>query len=308
MKAMSKKIADRYEQAADLAQDVQLWQDRQRRKAEEELERFFRLSLDMCCVAGFDGYFKRMNQSFERTLGYTIAEMLLHLWLHFIHPDDVEATIATGQEIVAGGNTTRFVNRYRCKDGSYKWLAWVAMPVMEDQIIYATARDVTDLRRSEESLRESELRYRSAVLALEEGILVLDASGTIQACNASAERILGLSADEIVGRTSADPKWQLLWEDGSPVPHDAYPVTITLRTGQPCSNVVMGVHKPDGTLNWILINSQPLVRADGNTVYGVLATFADITELKRTRELLGQKNKELEEARSEIQALRGASR
>src|SRR5262249_50930885 len=151
--------------------------------------------------------------------------------------------------------------------------------------------------RSQQILQESEMRYRSVIASLDEGILVLDASGSIQACNASAERILGLSADEIVGRTSADPRWVTVYEDGSPFPKEAYPVTVTLRTGQRCSNVVMGVRKPDGSLNWISINSEPLLRADGKTVYGVLATFADITELKQTKELLS-------EAQAEIQKLK----
>jgi hypothetical protein len=68
----------------------------------------------------------------------------------------------------------------------------------------------------------------------------------------------------------------------------------------------MGIRKPDGTLNWISVNSEPLIRADGNTVYGVLATFADITEIKGTRELLRQKTKELEEAELQIRILKHA--
>jgi len=276
----------------------------ERRKAEEQLDRLFTVSIDMICIGGFDGYFKRLNPAFERTLGYTNGEMLMHPWLDFIHPEDKESTIAAGKGLFAGSTVTKFSNRYRCKDGSYKWLSWRAMPVLEDQLIYATARDVTELQQSVEDLRESELRYRSVVAALDEGILVLDAAGTIQACNASAERILGLAANEIVGRTSADPRWLTVREDGSPFPKQDYPVNITLRTGQPCSNVLMGIHKPDGTLNWISINSQPLIRADGDSVYGVLASFTDITELRRTEQLLMQKTRELAEAQSEIQRLK----
>ena len=260
----------------------------------------------MFCVAGFDGYFKRLNPAWERSLGFTIAELLAHPWLDFVHPDDREATVAGGRDLVAGNSVSFFRNRYPCKDGSYKWLSWKCIAVHEDQLIYASARDVTDLLRSQEIHQENELRYRSVFASLGEGILVLDAAGSIQDCNGSAERILGLSADEIVSRTSADPKWITMYEDGSPFPHDAYPVNVTLRTGRPCSNVVMGIRKPDGTLNWISINSEPLIRADGNTIYGVLATFADITELRRTGELLTQKSQALEEANREIQALKNA--
>jgi len=220
-----------------------------------------------------------------------------------VHPDDRQATIDAAKDLRAGNTVLRFLNRYRCKDGTYKWLSWMAIPVFDDQLIITSARDVTEQLRSQEILQESEMRYRSVVASLDEGILVLDTAGNIHACNARAERILGLSADEIVGRTSADPRWVTVYEDGSPFPTEAYPVTVTLRTGQRCSNVVMGVRKPDGSLNWISINSEPLLRADGKTVYGVLATFADITELKQTKELLS-------EAQAEIQKLkrqRGAS-
>jgi eukaryotic-like serine/threonine-protein kinase len=287
LKAIAKNPADRYEHAVDLAHEVQLWQDLQRRKAERELDLLFNLSLDLFCVGGYDGYFKRLNPAWERTLGYSIAELLARPWLDFVHPDDREATVAQGESIIIGGRPAiSFRNRYRHRDGSYRWLSWMSTPFPEDQLIYASARDITEQRLSEERLRESELRYRSVVASLDEGIVLLDGDGTFVGCNSSAERILGLSADEIVGRTNVDPRWVTISEDGSPFPQQNYPVTVTLRTGQPCSNVVMGVYKPDGTLNWISINSQPLIRADAKTVYGVLASFTDITELKHFKEQL----------------------
>src|SRR5437016_5691775 len=93
-------------------------------RPEAEQDRFFRLSIDMLCVAGFDGYFKKLNPAWEKTLGYTIEEMLARPWLDFVHPDDREATIAEGGKIKEGALTLLFENRYRCKDGSYKWLSW----------------------------------------------------------------------------------------------------------------------------------------------------------------------------------------
>ena len=287
LKAIAKNPSVRYERAADLAHEVQLWQDLQRRKAERELDLFFNLSLDLFCVAGFDGYFKRLNPAWEQTLGYSIDELLARPYVDFVHPDDREATVAQQERIaIAGRPAISFRNRYHCKDGQYRWLSWMATPFPEDQLIYASARDITEARLSEERLRESELRYRSVVASLDEGIVLLDADGRFFGCNSSAERILGLSTDEIVDRTNVDPRWVAISEDGSPFPQKDYPVTVTLRTGQPCSNVVMGIYKPDGTLNWISINSQPLIRADAKTVYGVLASFTDITELKHLKEQL----------------------
>src|SRR6516165_6853178 len=87
--------------------------------AKEQLECLFALSLDLFCIAGFDGYFKLLNPAWEKTLGFTIEELLAQPNVDFIHPDDREATIAEGQKLVAGDYTVSFENRYRCKDGSY---------------------------------------------------------------------------------------------------------------------------------------------------------------------------------------------
>jgi PAS domain S-box-containing protein len=116
----------------------------------------------------------------------------------------------------------------------------------------------------------------------------IDADGSIRSCNASAERILGLSAGQMMGRTPLDPRWGAICEDGSPFPDDARPPVVTLRTGQPCSNVIMGVRRPDGTLTWLSVNSQPLFHSDGATLAGVVACFSDITNRRRTEEALRQ--------------------
>src|SRR5438094_4243468 len=94
----------------------------------EELSRFFRLSIDMLCIAGFDGFFKQLSPSWERTLGWSEADLLASPYLDFVHPEDREATIAEAGKISTGQETIYFENRYRCRDGSYRWLAWTANP------------------------------------------------------------------------------------------------------------------------------------------------------------------------------------
>jgi len=139
---------------------------------------------------------------------------------------------------------------------------------------------------AKEALRASEERYGSVVAALAEGIVFMDADGRLQASNASAERILGLTAEQIGGRTTFDPRWRAVHEDGSPFPGDTHPITVSLRTGQPCSNVIMGVHKPSGELTWISINSQPLFRRGERKPYAAVASFFDITDRKRAEDAL----------------------
>src|ERR1700690_4174804 len=126
--------------------------------------RFINLSVDMFCIAGFDGFFKGLNPSFETTLGFTAQELLAKPYLEFIHPDDRQATLAEAARLENREVTFAFENRYLCKDGSYKWLLWNAVSVPEQKLIYAVARDMTERKRSllqiEQQNRELELRNR----------------------------------------------------------------------------------------------------------------------------------------------------
>jgi PAS domain S-box-containing protein len=128
------------------------------RRAEDERDRLWTLSLDMFCVAGFDGYFKLLNPAWERTLGFTQAELLARPYKELIHPKDRAATLAAAEQTTTGAHVTAFENRYRCKDGSYKWLLWNAVPLPEERKIYAVAHDITERKR----MQELEVEMRGA--------------------------------------------------------------------------------------------------------------------------------------------------
>jgi PAS domain S-box-containing protein len=123
------------------------------RKQAEELDRFFTLSRDMLCIAGFDGYFKQLNPSWEKVLGYSQEELLSVPYIDLVHPEDRDATIAEAQKIASGQETIWFENRYRTKDGSYRWLLWTAAPSTDKGIIYAAARDISVRKEAEEEVR-----------------------------------------------------------------------------------------------------------------------------------------------------------
>lgn len=138
----------------------------------KELERFFALSIDMLCIAGFDGYFKVVNSAWETTLGFSVEELLSRRFEEFLHPDDREATAATyAAQMAEGRDVIEFENRYVCKDGSYRWLRWNARTVPEREVIYAVAHDITERKRMDAELRslneslEGRVRERTASLS-----------------------------------------------------------------------------------------------------------------------------------------------
>ena len=135
---------------------------------------------------------------------------------------------------------------------------------------------------AEASLRESESRYRSVIAAMQEGILLFATDGAIRSCNAAGERILGVSEDQIRGRKPLDLRWRAIHEDGTMFSREGYPAAVTLRTGKPCSNVIMGLRKADRSLAWISVNTEPLFDTGGAQPSGVVASFVDITARKRT--------------------------
>jgi two-component system response regulator FlrC len=165
-----------------------------------ELSRFFALSLDMLCVAGFDGYFKRVNPAWEKALGYSETELLARPYIEFVHPQDRRATGVEAKRLADGLPVTYFENRYFHKDGSLRWLLWASVSVPDQQLIYAAARDITEHKAAEE------LRAQTTNLEL------LDAS--------LAALTDGGPLDEVVDRVSEIAQAVL--------PHDAMVLPVLL--------------------------------------------------------------------------------
>lgn len=237
----------------------------------------------------FSRRWKEMLGFAEHEIGNTLSE-----WEQRVHSDD-KARVYEEISKHLCGETQQYVSEYRieCKDGTYKWIldrgqissrAENGLPLR----MLGTHTDITERKRIEEALRESEQRYRSVITAMAEGIVLQQSDGRITTCNDSAEKILGLTADQMMGRTSTDPRWQAIHEDGSSFPGETHPAIVTLRTGKPQFNVIMGVHKPDGSLTWISINSQPLFESDESKPSAVVASFTDITVGKQAQIALQQ--------------------
>jgi PAS domain S-box-containing protein len=131
--------------------------------ADQSDDRFFAISIDMLCFMDFNGFFKRLNPAWERTLGFTLEELRSRPAIEFVHPDDRARTLAQNGQVKTGGQALGFENRYLCKDGSYRWLLWNAAPDFDQQVIYSVARDITERKRAEEEREALVLELQAAL-------------------------------------------------------------------------------------------------------------------------------------------------
>jgi two-component system, sensor histidine kinase and response regulator len=199
--------ADLLSMLTSIGNQIGLFVDR--RRAQEEFDRFFTLSLDMLCVAGFDGYFKRVNPAWQRILGHSEAELLSRPFMDFVHPDDREATLAESKKQTdQGQEVIYFENRYLHKDGTVRWLMWTSTPFQEQQVVFGAARDITERKAAEETMaqlvKELEIAKRRAEEATEaKSAFLANMSHEIRT---PLNGILGMTTLALQTRLSAEQK------------------------------------------------------------------------------------------------------
>ena len=179
-----------------LAQDIT-----QIQRMEEEYEQFFKLSQDMFCIAGIDGFFKHLNPAFETTLGFSLEELKAKKFLDFVHPEDRASTLDAVQQLSQGLKVTNFENRYVCKDGTYRVLSWRAAPF--GSRMFSNARDVTELKIIMETLRSNKDTIAAQAALLDEtreAIVWVEGTGSVLIWNRGAEEIYGYDSATAVGK------------------------------------------------------------------------------------------------------------
>jgi diguanylate cyclase (GGDEF)-like protein/PAS domain S-box-containing protein len=181
---------------------------RKRKQAEAERDRFLTLSLDLLCVAEFNGHFKRINPAFEHILGYSQEELLARPFIEFVHPEDREATHQEMAKLSQGEETIFFENRYRCQDGSYRWFSWTGVPYMQEQLIYAVAHDITQRKQREAEIQETKKFLQTMIDHLPVALFVKDGHpekfGQMILWNKTCEKMFGVTAQQAIGKTVYD--------------------------------------------------------------------------------------------------------
>ncbi|MBD1903705.1 PAS domain S-box protein [Trichocoleus sp. DQ-A3] len=254
----------------------------ERQKVEQERDRFLALGSDLQVIMSSHGYFHWVSPAFERILGWTPDEMTSRPWTDFLHPDDIVASVGESVSVLSGSETLAFENRYRHKEGDYRWLLWRAQPHLEERVLYATAVDITERKQAEVALRQSEEHYRRLFESIDEGFctveVLFDADGKpvehrILQVNPAFERQSGIVNPE--GKTASElaPGVEQYW-------NDLYAQVI--HTGAPIRTEV----KADALSRWfdVLVS-----RVGDAAMHQVAIVFTDISARKQAEATIRQR-------------------
>jgi diguanylate cyclase (GGDEF)-like protein/PAS domain S-box-containing protein len=283
-------IGDASEEALIIVQDVTELYQMERELSESE-ERFRQL-VEQKQVGVYllqEGRFAYVNPRFAEICGYDRDELLAVASANdIVHPADLPMVAENQRLRLAGQTVPAYRFRFVRKEG-----AVIDVEVYGARIVFhgraailGTVLDITERKQAEDALRDSEERYRTFVDSLHEGAMLLDANAVVLACNASACRILGVTEEQLKNPGSYRYGWIFVDEQRRPIALADMPYWLTLRTGQPLTEFVIGQRKPSGALTWLSINTRPLFRPNSALPYGLVASFVDITDRRASEEEL----------------------
>lgn len=254
-----------------------------------ELAELTESASDGVIAATLSGTLTGWSEGAERLFGYSRAEIIGKSLL-LLSPEDRADETAAFHDAIRAGNHAEVETERVAKDGHLLKVRISMAPILDDDGQVAGGigiyRDLSEQRATEEALRTTEQRYQSVVEALNEGLIMRGLDGRVLAFNRSAERLLGVSADELTNSTPNRALAHLIHEDGSPFRVEEYPVNMTLRTGEPQSGAIMGVQSPGAPVRWLSASSSPVFNPGEREPYASVGSFTDITELRSTLEEL----------------------
>ncbi|MFB2923943.1 PAS domain S-box protein [Aerosakkonema funiforme] len=266
----------------------------------DELEQFFSAPLDLLCIADTDGYFRRLNVEWEKVLGYTLADLEGCRFLDFVHPDDLESTLGAIAELSQQQVVLNFTNRYRHRDGSYRWIEWRSLPI--GKLIYAAARDITERKRAEAELLESKRLIEQVTESTSAILYIFDLLEQRNVyINSQIERLLGYSPAEI--QAMGSNVFSILMH-----PEDL-PRVIKVHAGLPLLSdndwmeVEYRMRDKQGNWHWLCSHDRILTRTASGQPAQLLGTATDITVRKQTEAALRQSEERFQEIAQTIDQL-----
>lgn len=272
--------------------DLKRAQDALREKT-EELDQYFSTSLDLFCIADTQGYFRRLNPEWEKTLGYSLGELEGRRFLDFVHPDDVPATLDAISTLGAQKEVLNFTNRYRHRDGSYRWIEWKSFP--KGDRIFAAARDITKRRQIEQQLADHTRFLSTLIDTLPLPVFYKDAAGKYLGCNRPFEEYLGIGRDALIGKTVYDIAPKDLAEL-----YFAADQELLKNSGS--QRYESQVRYADGSLHDVIYYKACYLDHRGATG-GIIGAFLDITERKRMESALRESEEKYRAIIDEMQDL-----
>jgi diguanylate cyclase (GGDEF)-like protein/PAS domain S-box-containing protein len=241
-------------------------------------ERLFELMLDLVCVATADGHFTYLNPAWERVLGYSTAELMAAPILHWVHPDDIPDLHAAFAQLAAGSACARFENRYRCRDGSYKWLEWNTVPDPATGHLYGFAREISESKQHEERLRAREQQLADAQMLAGVGSWGWNVETSELTCSEQALALLGVAPEHAGG--SYDFIMQAVHPDDYELVDAA--LQNLLRDGTSYA-IEYRVIRANGLIHTLSGRGRS-ISAGGAQPRRLIGTLQDITERKRAED------------------------
>ena len=239
----------------------------------KEVERIFNFSMDMIGSGNLEGYFTKINSSFRKLLGYSKKEILARPFIKFVHDDDVEKTKKALVDAAKGKKEIYIVNRYKCKDGSHKWIEWKVLSIVKENKFIAVGRDITEHKRFEEKLQESKAKFEAVVESLPFDVFALDPNNRYYMQNVICRKNWG----DVIGKCPED------------LPVSKETLNLWLKnnrrafSGETVADEVQ-YHNLEGEKGFYYNIIAPI--RDEEKIFGIIGIILDISELKKVEEAL----------------------
>jgi len=257
------------------------------RQSEQRHRSILKTAMDGILLTDEQGHFVEVNETYCRMSGYSMQELLTMSITDVEQLETAGDTASRIEKIMALGED-RFESQHRRKDGNlFDVDVSIQYRSVDGGQLVVFLRDITERKHTEQELKASEEKYRRLFETMAQGVIYQAADGFIVSANPAAEKILGLTFGQMQGKTSMDPRWQMIEEDGAAVSGESHPAMTALRTGQIVGPTIKGVFHPDENRHvWLNITAIPLFRPEENAPYQVYSTFEDITERKEAQDAL----------------------